>query len=154
MADLTPKQEKFAQEVASGKTQADAYRAAYDAKNMKPETIQKRASELMGNGGITGRVAVLREAVARKAQMTLESHLDDLKVLRNMATKEGQLSVAVTAEIARGKAAGVCVERLELTGKNGKDLIPQSGVLVVPAALDAESWEKAVAEHQRGLVKN
>ena len=27
---LTPKQEKFAQEVASGKSQSDAYRAAFD----------------------------------------------------------------------------------------------------------------------------
>ena len=47
---LTSKQEKFAQEVASGKTQADAYREAYDAQNMKDATIWKRASELMSDG--------------------------------------------------------------------------------------------------------
>jgi len=47
MNDLTPKQEKFAQSVASGKSQADAYRMAYNAENMKDETVWARASELM-----------------------------------------------------------------------------------------------------------
>ena len=65
---LTPKQEKFAQGVASGMSQADAYRHAYNAEKMKPETIQKRASELMMNKReITGRVRDLQEEGARIA---------------------------------------------------------------------------------------
>lgn len=110
---LTPKQEAFATEVASGKSQADAYRAAYRAENMKPPTVQKRASELMARGDIAGRVAELRKPIADKAQMTLESHLRDLMMLRNMAVKEKQISAAITAEIARGKAAGVHIEKSE-----------------------------------------
>lgn len=110
---LTPKQEAFATEVASGKSQADAYRAAYSAENMKPPTVQKRASELMARGDIAGRVAELRKPIADKAQMTLESHLRDLMMLRNMAVKEKQISAAITAEIARGKAAGVHIEKSE-----------------------------------------
>lgn len=110
---LTPKQEAFATEVASGKSQADAYRAAYNAENMKPPTVQKRASELMARGDIAGRVAELRKPIADKAQMTLESHLRDLMMLRNMAVKEKQISAAITAEIARGKAAGVHIEKSE-----------------------------------------
>ena len=47
---LTAKQDKFARLVAEGKTQADAYREAYNASNMKPETIHKRASELFLDG--------------------------------------------------------------------------------------------------------
>lgn len=50
---LTPKQELFAQEVASGKTQADAYRAAFNVgPTTKPETTYKRACELMADGNI------------------------------------------------------------------------------------------------------
>ena len=45
--------------------------------------------------------------------MTLELHLEDLQRLRNMAVKEKQYGPAVTAEIARGKASGVHVERIE-----------------------------------------
>lgn len=110
---LTPKQEAFAMAVASGKSQADAYRAAYNADKMKPPTVQKRASELMADGEVAGRVAELRKPVADKAQITLESHLRDLMMLRNMAVKEKQISAAITAEVARGKAAGVHVEKSE-----------------------------------------
>jgi pyruvoyl-dependent arginine decarboxylase (PvlArgDC) len=121
---LTPKQEAFAHAVASGKTQADAYRAAYDAANSKPATVQKRASELMMSGAIAGRVEELRRPIAEKAQITLETHLRDLMMLRNMAVKEKQISAAISAEIARGKAAGIHVERAELTGPgpNGEHL--------------------------------
>ena len=110
---LTPKQEKFAQGVASGKNQSDAYREAYDARKMKASSINVNASKLMADAKVTQRVAELRKPVAEKAQMTLESHLRDLMMLRNMAVKEKQISAAIAAEIARGKAAGVHVEKSE-----------------------------------------
>jgi hypothetical protein len=70
---LTPKQEKFAQAVADGMTQADAYRVAFDvASTAKPETIHKRASELMADGDVSGRVAELRQKLEQKALWTRE----------------------------------------------------------------------------------
>ncbi len=110
---LTPKQEKFAQCVASGMSQAEAYREAYAAQNMKDATIWSRASELMTDGKVTARVAELREPIVKEAQMTLKSHLEDLQKLRNMAVKAEQYSAAITAEIARGKAAGIHIEKSE-----------------------------------------
>jgi phage terminase small subunit len=110
---MTPKQELFAQAVASGKSQAEAYRAAYDAEKSKPETVHSKASVLMANGKVAARVAELRKPVAERAQITLESHLRDLESLRDKATKDRQYSAAITAEIARGKAAGVHVEKSE-----------------------------------------
>ena len=83
---LTPKQERFAQCVADGMTQADAYRNAFDVgPTTKAETVQKRASELMSNGAVSGRVAELKEALAEKR---LWDRMD---------------SVAVLSEIARGQ---------------------------------------------------
>ena len=116
---LTPKQEAFAREVASGKSQAQAYRTAYDAGKSKPETIHSKASVLMADGKVAARVAELRKPVAEKAQMTLEGHLLDLMTLRDLAVAANQISAAISAEVARGKASGVHVERSELTGKNG-----------------------------------
>lgn len=115
---LTPKQEAFAQAVATGKTQADAYRAAFSASKMKPETIHKRASELMANGEVTGRVAELRKPVVMAVEITLESHLNQLAYLRDKAEQEGKFSAAVTAEVARGKASGLYVDKVSLTGAN------------------------------------
>jgi hypothetical protein len=121
---LTPKREKFAQAMASGKNPGEAYRLAFDAGNMKPETIRKRASELAANGDVKGRVGALRAPAVEAVGITLESHLRDLLSLRNLAAKEKQLSAAITAEVARGKAAGVVIDKatLELTGKGGMPL--------------------------------
>jgi hypothetical protein len=117
---LTPKQERFAQLVAEGKTQADAYRGAFDVGvNTKAETIQKRASELMSSGEVSGRVDELRKPIIEAVGITLESHLKDLMTLRNLAVKNNQINAAITAEIARGKAAGVSTDRVEATIKTG-----------------------------------
>lgn len=117
---LTPKREKFAQAVASGKNQSDAYRSAFDAAGMKPATINVKASELMADGKVRGRVEELRQPIAEAAQITLESHLRDLLALRDMAAEEKQMSAAIAAEVARGKAAGVVApEKREVSGAGG-----------------------------------
>ena len=113
MAKLTAKRIAFAEAVASGQTQAGAYRIAFNAQKMLPKTIQECASKLMADSQIKERVAELRAPIALKAQITLESHLEDLQRLRNMAAKEKQYGAAIAAEIARGKAAGVHIEKNE-----------------------------------------
>ncbi|NBU30621.1 MAG: terminase [Actinobacteria bacterium] len=116
LSGLTPKQEKFAQEVASGQSLADAYRAAFSVRpSTKPESIWQAASKLMANPKVSPRVDELRQVAAQNAVLTLEGHLDDLKALRDAAVSSGQLSAAISAEIARGKAAGVHVERSAVT---------------------------------------
>ena len=116
---LTPKQEKFAQEVAGGKTQSDAYRSAYDASKSTPKSVNEAASVLMSNVNISSRVEELRIPIVANVGITLESHLRDLMSLRNQAAEAGQFSASVSAEVARGKAAGIIVDKTELTGKNG-----------------------------------
>jgi len=46
-----------------------------------------------------------------------------------------------------GDHLGMFRQKVEVTGKDGKDLLPMSaGVLVVPAAMSVEDWEKAAAK--------
>jgi len=113
---LTPKQEKFAQEVASGKSQADAYRAAFDCANSKPSTIHRKACALMDDGKIAARIESIRAPIVEKVGITLEQHLRDLERLRNLAESDGKYSAAVSAELARGKASGLHVERVQHEG--------------------------------------
>ena len=114
---LTPKQEAFAQAVVTGMSQSDAYREAFNVgEKTKATSGNVSESKLMADPNIVQRVAALRETVAKKAQITLESHLDDLLRLRNMAAKEKQYSAAITAEVARGKASGVVTDKLDLGG--------------------------------------
>lgn len=79
---LTPMRETFAQAIADGLSQADAYRRAFDASKSKPETIYSKASALMADGKVLARVAELRCALATKALWTRER---SVTVLANIA---------------------------------------------------------------------
>lgn len=89
---LTAKQEGFCLTYLETGNASEAYRRVYDAENMKPETVNKRASELLDNGAIAGRLADLRGPVVKAAQMKLEAHLEALRVLRDKAVEAGQYS--------------------------------------------------------------
>lgn len=132
MAKLTPKQENFCQEYIQGGNAAEAYRRAYDAENMKPETVFNSAYKLMEHAGVKARIQELRSEAAKAAMVTLESHLADLARLRDLAEGDGQFSAAITAEISRGKAVGLYTERVkqELTGANGGPMQTASEIVV------------------------
>lgn len=104
---LTANMEAFCVELARTGNASEAYRKAYKAERMKPETIAKRAIELQQNGKITGRLASLRADVRKKSGITLEEHMKALGVLRNLASTAKQYSAAITAEMARGKVSGL-----------------------------------------------
>lgn len=111
---LTAKQEAFCQAIVKGGlSQADAYRQAYNAKAMKPASVQVAASRLMSNPMVTLRVSALRAPVVEQVQLTLSTHLADLQLIRDAALKEGKYSAAAMAEIARGKACGHYIIKVE-----------------------------------------
>ena len=64
---LTAKQEAFCQAIVSGKSQADAYRSAYNAGKMKPETVQRNAHTLAKNSKVATRIDAIRAPVIEKA---------------------------------------------------------------------------------------
>jgi len=69
---LTAKQETFAAAVASGKTQADAYRLAYNADKQKDATLWSNASRLMADSKVAARVEDLRKQLEKKELWTRE----------------------------------------------------------------------------------
>jgi phage terminase small subunit len=111
MAKLTPKQEKFCLAYLETGNASEAYRQSYSTEKMKPESVNNLAFRLLQHVEIGSRLAELKKAAADKAVMTLESHLADLKMLRNAAAKDRKWSAAVAAEVARGKHSGVAVEK-------------------------------------------
>lgn len=63
---LTPKREKFCQEMAKLGNQRQAYKKAYNCKNMKDETIDNNAYMLMQNSEIKARLRELSEETKNK----------------------------------------------------------------------------------------
>jgi len=111
---LTSKQNIFCEEVASGKSQAGAYRVAYDVSSMKNESIWRKASELMNHGKVTARIDEIRKPVVEEARLTLGQHLNDLLTLREKAVENGVWSAAISAEMGRGRAAGLHITKVDL----------------------------------------
>lgn len=93
---LTAKQESFAQAIASGLNQSDAYRSAYSAGGMKAATINVKASQLAADGKVAVRLAELRTKLQDKALWTRER---SVKVLADIAdsseSKAGEVVNAV-----------------------------------------------------------
>lgn len=121
---LTQKQESFCAEYVKCGNAAEAYRSAYKCEKMKPESVWSLASRLMSNVKVMSRVQELRDAAAKEAQVTLEGHLNKLAELRDMAIEDGQFSAAITAEVSRGKAAGLYTDKVktEVSGPSGGPL--------------------------------
>ena len=119
MAGLTQKQEAFALAYIQTGNASEAYRTAYDTSKMTEKSVNENASKMLRHIKVAPRIAELRAPAIKKAELTLEKHLDDLLRLRNMAAKDEKWSAAIQAEIARGKAAGLHVERHEVGGANG-----------------------------------
>jgi hypothetical protein len=95
MADvkLTAKQEAFAQAIADGMGQADAYRMAYDAEGMKDSTVYPKASRMMNEGKIRARIDELKAQVAEKQLWSREMSVKALV----QAYREGSGAVKVSA---------------------------------------------------------
>jgi hypothetical protein len=79
---LTAKQEAFAQAVASGMTQADAYRSAYDCEGSADKTVIEEASRVASDRNVSARVSELKEAIAIAALWT---RLDSVQTLSEIA---------------------------------------------------------------------
>ena len=62
--ELTIKREKFVTKYLECGNASEAYRYAYDCSRMKESTINKRASELLGNGEIRGRLEHMKSHLA------------------------------------------------------------------------------------------
>ncbi len=116
MTNITPRRETFCQAMLTAKDQSEAYRASFSTQNMLPATIHSKASILMADGKVRARIAELRAPVVEAAQITLESHLKRLNALSCMAVTEKQYSAAIAAEVSRGKASGLYVNKLVLAG--------------------------------------
>lgn len=86
---LTPKQETFCQEFIKCGNASEAYRKVYNCANMKPETINVKACELLKNGNIKVRVKELDEQKRNDAIADAQEIQETLtKLLRGQEVEE------------------------------------------------------------------
>lgn len=96
--DLSIKQENFCNYYIECGNASEAYRRAYSCSNMKDESINRKAIELLSNGKITARVKELQEELKKKSDITKEEVLNMLRSfmyadIRNFLTiKDGNVT--------------------------------------------------------------
>lgn len=122
MKPLTKKQEDFCLAYVETGNASEAYRRAYDAGKMKPDTINVKASQLLADGKVSVRVAELREKVTEKAvkkleiskEWVLEQLVENVKMAKQaepVCDEEGKPIGEYKQNLAAGNKA------LELIGK-------------------------------------
>ncbi|MEF8734824.1 MAG: terminase small subunit [Candidatus Accumulibacter meliphilus] len=96
--ELTPQQENFAQEVVSGETLSDAYRASYKTARMTAKQIHEEASRLAANPKVATRIRAMQAAAAEIATLKAADILREVKALAladigGIMNEDGQLKL-------------------------------------------------------------
>ena len=115
MSDLTPKREAFAQAYVETGNASEAYRRSHNAKNMQPQTIHETASKLLADPKVTARVGELKQILAQRHGVTVDSLTKMLRDAYDLAMN-GQPAAAVSAALGLAKLHGHLVEKKHVTG--------------------------------------
>lgn len=101
--------ERFAQELAKGKTQE----AAYIAAGYAPASAEQNASRLISNDKVAARVAELKERAAEKVEWNIADAVRELEEARLTAklADTPQTSAMVAATMGKAKLLGLVVEQ-------------------------------------------
>jgi hypothetical protein len=109
--------EIFVQEIAKGASGRDAYKTAGFAVS-SDNVADVNASRLLRDAKVQARLQELQQMAQARALLTLEDHIEQLKVLREQAKTNNQVSAAIAAEVKRGELMGYYIERRESTNTN------------------------------------
>jgi len=125
MAKLTDKQEAACQAyIECGGNQSEAYRRAYDAENMSPESVWQEASRLFALPHVASRVLELQAIHAERHNVTVDSITKELDAAKDLAFTEKQPAAMTGAIMGKAKIHGLVTDKKELAGKDGAPLVP------------------------------
>lgn len=122
MSDLTPKQEAFAQAFVELGNASEAYRLAYDAENMKPESVHRTAKEVYDNPKVASRIAELRGELVERHRLTVDDLIRELEEARSAALfgEKPQAAAMVAATMGKAKILGLeAPSKIDHTSSDG-----------------------------------
>ena len=119
---LTPQREHFAQLVAKGYTQSDAYREAFNTTTDKQESVHQEASRTANDPNVSSRINELKKEFCKHLKYDAEAHFKKLEMLEQLALtpsgKDGNISLneAIKAVVEQGKLCGLYIDKKEIKG--------------------------------------
>lgn len=123
MSELTIKQENFCLYHVETGNASEAYRRAYDADGMKPETINRRAFDLMEDSKIRARIDMLQAKHRKAHDIRISDILDKLEDIYQESMKKGNFSAAVSSVMGQAKILGF--DRQAVTSQEDLSKLPR-----------------------------
>jgi hypothetical protein len=120
---LSAKQELFAQKIAEGMNQAEAYRSAYNTKRMSDNAIYREASLLMDNPKVAQRLKEIRDINARPSIMTAQRRKEWLTEVINDTNVDINARLKASDQLNRMEGEYVTKVEGNLGVKKLEDLI-------------------------------
>lgn len=145
-AKLTAKQEHFAQLVAQGKSQADAYREAYNAGKMRDERIYVEACEVAKNPKVSGRIRELKDETAKRNALVVDDILNEIRRVatfdpRKLFDENGNMKAIHELDDDTARAIG-SVEVAEMFGGESRE---EGGRAIIGLTKKIKAWDKNAA---------
>lgn len=117
---LTPREEAFAQEIAKGLDQAEAFRVTHPhSLKWKPESVWQRASRMAASVKVEARVRQLQRGLREEAERRLRFGLAEAFAMADeafeCAKQFEQAGAMVSAAMLKAKVAGLIVKKTEKT---------------------------------------
>ena len=110
---LTPKQEAFCYGYIETGNASGAYRAAYNAEKMKPESVAVQAAKMLASPKIALKIDALRAELRQRHEITVDDLVAELEEARKLAFETDKAAAAVQATMGKAKLLGLVVEKQE-----------------------------------------
>ena len=116
---LTPKQEKFCQNIAKGMKYSEAYKKAYNPPTMSQDSIYVEANKTMRLPKISQRTQELKQKQEQELVYTAKDSFFNLELAQSEALAQGNMNAYLKAEELKGKLLGLYTEKkdIELKGQ-------------------------------------
>ena len=110
---LTPKQQKFVDNIVSGKNPSEAYRQAYNT-SANNNTIAKEAQNILKNPNITPIIEQKKAKIEQELIYTAKDSFLNLELAQSQALEQGNIQAYLKAEELKGKLLGLYTEKRDI----------------------------------------
>lgn len=114
---LTPKQQKFVDNIVSGKNPSEAYKEAYK-NNMTPKEISIEAQHQLKNTSISLAIEQKKAQIEEELKYTVKDSFLNLESAQSKAMEDGNINAYIKAEELKGRLLGLYTEKKDVEVKS------------------------------------
>lgn len=139
---LTPRREKFAQIYVETGNASEAYRAAFKTDAMQPNTVWRRAAELLQNGVVAARISDLQAELVKRHAVTVDDLVLKLQTAMTIAEEDRDSKALTAAALGLAKMLGLGT----FSKADAPDDTKRKAVVLLPARTDAKTFQEMADE--------